>query len=113
MGVYWATNAAQKFNGQVQIIDLRTLYPLDENLIFETVNQHGKCLVVTEEPVNNSFAQSLAARIQQHCFKKLDAPVQVIGAQNLPAIPLNATLEITMIPNAQKVADAIGALLAY
>ena len=113
MGVYWAKNAAQLFSGQVEIIDLRTLYPLDTDLIFETVSKHGKCLVVTEEPYNNSFAQALAGRIQQHCFKKLDAPVMVVGSENLPAIPLNSTLEFSMIPNAQKVAESIKALLAY
>ena len=111
--MYWAKNAAQLFSGQVEIIDLRTLYPLDTDLIFETVSKHGKCLVVTEEPYNNSFAQALAGRIQQHCFKKLDAPVMVVGSENLPAIPLNSTLEFSMIPNAQKVAESIKALLAY
>ena len=47
MGVYWA-KAANKFPGQVEIIDLRTLFPLDEALVFETVQKHGKCLVLSE-----------------------------------------------------------------
>lgn len=113
MGVYWAKNAAKNFEGQVEIIDLRTLFPLDEELIYETVKKHSKCLVVTEEPYNNSFAQSIAGRIQQNCFEYLDAPVRVIGSENLPAIPLNTILEFTMIPNAEKVGKAIGALLEY
>ncbi len=113
MGVYWACNAAKQFSGRVSIIDLRTLAPLDEQTIFESVRQHNKCLVVTEEPVSNSFGQSLAGRIQQHCFTFLDAPVNVIGSENLPAIPLNSTLEFTMVPNSDKVAVAISELLNY
>ena len=50
-----------------------------------------KCLVLTEEPYNNSFAQALAGRIQEKCFENLDAPVSVIGSENLPAIALNST----------------------
>lgn len=113
MGVYWAKSAAAKFPGQIEIIDLRTLFPLDEELIFSSVKKHNKCLVVTEEPVNNSFAMALAGLIQKNCFNYLDAPVSVVGSKNLPAIPLNSTLEFTMIPNAEKVAEEIRSLLAY
>jgi 2-oxoisovalerate dehydrogenase E1 component len=113
MGVYWAKTAEQDFKGQLNIIDLRTLFPLDEELIYETVKNSGKCLVVTEEPESNSFAQSLASKISYNCFKYLDAPVTVIGAENLPAIPLNAVLESTMLPNAEKVKNAIKKLLEF
>jgi 2-oxoisovalerate dehydrogenase E1 component len=113
MGVHWALNAGKQFDGRVEVLDLRTLYPLDEAAMFEAVKRHGKCLVVTEEPVNNSFAQSLAARIQENCFQWLDAPVRTIGSENLPAIPLNETLEKTMIPSIEKVATAIEAILKY
>jgi 2-oxoisovalerate dehydrogenase E1 component len=70
-------------------------------------------MVLTEEPVFNGFAQSIASRISQNCFKQLDAPVIVIGAENLPAIPLNSILEKTMLPNADKVEIAIQELLNY
>ena len=113
MGVYWAKAAAKKFEGQVEIIDLRTLAPIDEQSIFESARKHSKVMVLTEEPVNNGFAQSIAARISENCFKTLDAPVKVIGAENLPAIPLNSILEKTMLPNADKVEQAIGDLLGY
>ncbi len=113
MGVYWATNAAKKHKGQVEVIDLRTLHPIDMDAVIASVKKHNKCLVVTEEPVNNSFAQSIAARIQEQCFEILDAPVRVIGSENTPAIPLNATLEHTMIPNIDKVEKVIAELLAY
>lgn len=113
MGVYWAKSASKKFEGQVEIIDLRTISPVDEAAIFESASKHGKCMVLTEEPVFNGFAQSIASRISQNCFKQLDAPVRVIGAENLPAIPLNSILEKTMLPNADKVEIAIQELLNY
>jgi 2-oxoisovalerate dehydrogenase E1 component len=113
MGVYWAKNASKKFQGKIEIIDLRTLMPLDEEMMFESAKKHGKCLVLTEEPVFNGFAQSIASRISQNCFESLDAPVKVLGAENLPAIPLNSTLERTMLPNAEKVEAAIQQLLDY
>lgn len=113
MGVYWSRNAAKAFPGQIEIIDLRTLAPLDTATVFASVRKHHKCLVVTEEPNNNSFAQALAGRIQEQCFRDLDAPVRVIGAENMPAIPLNATLEATMLPNAAKVEAAMAALLSF
>ena len=113
MGVHWALNAAKHHKGKVEIIDLRTINPLDEKLVFNTVNKHGKCLVLTEEPFRNSFAQSLVGSIQEHCFENLDAPVYVMGSENLPAIPLNSTLEATMLPNAEKVSEKIEKILAY
>jgi 2-oxoisovalerate dehydrogenase E1 component len=69
--------------------------------------------VITEEPVNNTFARSLSGLIQETCFRYLDAPVITLGAENLPAIPLNATLEQTMLPNAEKVKKKIDWLLNY
>ena len=113
MGVHWAKNAAQQFPNSVEIIDIRTIFPLDENLIFATVKRHGKCIVLTEEQLRNSFAEAVACRIQQECFYHLDAPVKTIGALNLPAVPMNVVLEQAMLPNADKVAKAIGQLLAY
>ncbi len=111
MGVYWAKAAAQKFAGQVEVIDLRTLFPLDEELIFERVKAHGKCMVLTEEQQNNSFAEALAGRISKNCFQWLDAPVEVLGALNLPAVPMNMGLEQAMLPNTEKVAVIINQLL--
>lgn len=113
MGVYWAKNAAKDHAGRIEIIDLRTLIPLDETAVFESVKKHNRCLVVTEEPPVHSFAAALAGRIQQMCFEHLDAPVRVIGSEALPAIPLNSTLEATMLPNASKVSAAIADLLKY
>ncbi|HMK19273.1 MAG TPA: thiamine pyrophosphate-dependent enzyme [Chitinophagaceae bacterium] len=113
MGVYWAKATAKKLPGQIEIVDLRTLFPLDEERIFESVKKHGRCLVLTEEQQNNSFAEALAGRISKNCFKWLDAPVEVLGAANVPAIPLNMQLENEVLPNAGKVEAKIKSLLAY
>lgn len=113
MGVYWAKTAAKRFQGAVEIVDLRTLFPLDEDLIYSTAKKHGKCLVLTEEQQNNSFAEALAGRISKNCFQWLDAPVEVLGAMNLPAVPLNMGLEAAMLPNAEGVANKLRSLLSY
>ncbi|MBX2890470.1 MAG: tungsten formylmethanofuran dehydrogenase [Saprospiraceae bacterium] len=114
MGVHWALNAANdRFKGRVEILDLRTLHPLDEEAMYALAQRHGKVLVVTEEQVNNSFAQTLAARIQEHCFQWLDAPVRTIGAANMPAVPLHSTLEQEMIPSIEKVGDAMEGMLKW
>lgn len=115
MGVHWALNATEELGlqEQVEIVDLRTLYPLDEESIMKSVKKTGKCLVVTEEPSDNTFARALSGKIQEVCFTDLDAPVMTIGSENMPAIPLNATLEETMIPSTAKVKAKIEKLLAY
>jgi 2-oxoisovalerate dehydrogenase E1 component len=113
MGVYWANNAANAHKGKVTILDLRTLAPIDTKAVFDAVRKHNKCLVLTEEPKGFGFAQALAGEIQQECFEYLDAPVRVLGAENMPAIPLNSTLEQTMIPNAAKVEKVLTEILAY
>ncbi len=113
MGVYWAKAAAKNFTGQLEIVDLRTLFPLDETLIFETVRKHGRCLVLTEEQQANSFAEALAGRISKECFRWLDAPVDVLGALDLPAVPLNIGLEHEMLPNAEKVATRLKKIFSF
>ena len=113
MGVHWAKNAAKQYPGQVEVIDLRTIYPLDEELVYATVKKHGKVMVLTEEQLRNSFCEALAGRIAQHCFQYLDAPVQTVGALDLPAVPMNMGLEAAMLPNADKVAARMGQLLGW
>ncbi|SDZ88014.1 alpha-ketoacid dehydrogenase subunit alpha/beta [Bizionia paragorgiae] len=115
MGVHWAMNASEELGmkDQIEVIDLRTLFPLDEETVMKSVKKTGKCLVVTEEPSNNSFARALAGKIQEECFKYLDAPVMTIGSENMPAIPLNSTLEQTMIPSTEKIKAKIESLFNY
>lgn len=111
MGVYWAKEAAMEFPGQVEIVDLRTLSPVDDDLLTARIRLHGKALILTEEQQTHSFAQSLAGKLTVDCFAHLDAPIQVLGALDLPAVPMNMALEKAMLPNAEKVAARIGRLL--
>jgi len=115
MGVHWAMNASEEMGMQdrIEVVDLRALHPLDYKTVFNSVKKCGKCLVVTEEPSENSFSRALQGKIQEECFRELDAPVMVIGSENMPAIPLNSTLEQTMIPSTEKVKLKIGEILKY
>jgi 2-oxoisovalerate dehydrogenase E1 component len=115
MGVHWAMNASAELGLQdsIEVVDLRTLHPLDEETIMASVKKCGKCLVVTEEPSDNTFARALSGKIQEECFQYLDAPVMTIGSENMPAIPLNSTLEETFIPSTGKVKAKIETLLNY
>ena len=113
MGVYWAKEASKSFDGKIEILDLRTLNPIDWEAIVISVIKHGRAFVLTEEPLMNSFAESLAGRISKECFTSLDAPVWTLGAENLPAVPLNVELEKMMLPNAEKVASALKQLLDF
>ncbi len=113
MGVYWSLTAAKDFPEQVEIIDLRTLNPLDHDKMNEVAQRHGKVMFVTEESVECNFTLGLAGRLQRDNFQSLDAPISIVGSIDTPAIPLNSTLEATLLPNAEKVAEALKALLSY
>jgi 2-oxoisovalerate dehydrogenase E1 component len=113
MGVYWSKTAAKNFPGKIEIIDLRTINPLDEQAIMDAVKKCNRCLIVTEEVPENSFARAIAGMVAEKCFEYLDAPVVTIGSVNVPAVPLNSTLEAAMLPNAEKVARKMQELLDY
>jgi 2-oxoisovalerate dehydrogenase E1 component len=113
MGVHMARNAAKQFDGNIEVVDLRSLYPLDEELVFEQVKKHGKVIVLSEEQQSNSFAESLSLRISNACYHFLDAKVEVIGAMDLPAVPISLALERAMLPTVEKVKARITKLLSY
>lgn len=113
MGIYWAKEASRDFRDCVTILDLRTLNPLDWEAITALVKMHSRALVLTEEPLLNSFAESLAGRISRECFEDLDAPVFTVGAINVPAVPLNIGLERAMLPDPTKVRVELERLMDY
>lgn len=112
-GVYWSLEASKSFEGRVEIVDLRTLNPLDHELINSVSKKHGKVMLVTEESVEASFTLGLAGRIQRDNFKELDAPVSIVGSIDTPAIPLNSILEAELLTNAEKVRVSLVDLLNY
>jgi 2-oxoisovalerate dehydrogenase E1 component len=112
-GVYWSAEAAAAFDGQVEILDLRSINPLDMDAMTALCERHSKILLVTEESIENTFTLGLAGRLQRLCFKNLDAPIEIVASVDAPAIPLNSDLEAAMLPNANKVKTAIEKLLNY
>jgi len=112
-GVYWSESAAKHFLGQVEILDLRSIQPVDAEAIFGATKKHNKVIVVTEEPRGSSFAQGIAGRVVDDCFESLDAPVIVVGAKDTPAIPLNEILEKTYLPDEEQVRAAIKRVLGF
>lgn len=112
-GVYWSLEAAKQFDGQIEILDLRTLNPLDTEAMFELTKRHSKVVVVTEESKECSFSLGLVSRIQENCFNHLDAPIKVVGSVDTPAIPLNSDLEYALLPNADKISEAIKEVLNF
>jgi 2-oxoisovalerate dehydrogenase E1 component len=112
-GVYWSLEASKKWEGLVEIIDLRTLNPLDHECINRVSRSHGKVILVTEESEEASFTLGLAGRIQRDNFKFLDAPIGIVGSVDTPAIPLNSILEAELLTNSSKVALAIEKILNY
>ncbi len=112
-GVHWSIEASKEYSGRVEILDLRSLSPIDIDAIEASVKRHNKVLLVTEESEEASFTLGISGRIQRDYFMSLDAPVMVLGSVDTPAIPLNSTLEAALLPNAQKVSVKIKELLDF
>ena len=112
-GVYWSKEAMNNFEGQVELIDLRSLSPVDMDLIYDAAKRHNKIMLVTEESIEASFTLGLAGKIQRDCFEHLDAPVKIVGSVDTPAIPLNSILETALLTNADKVRSKLTELLDY
>ena len=112
-GVYWSLEASNQFQGKIEILDLRSINPLDHESMNELIQRHSKVLIVNEESVECSFSLGLAGRLQRDNFKYLDAPIKIVGSTDTPAIPLNSTLESTLLPNAEKVKFALEELFSF
>ncbi|MEO9532711.1 MAG: thiamine pyrophosphate-dependent enzyme [Crocinitomicaceae bacterium] len=112
-GVYWTLEAAEQFPGQVEIVDLRTLSPWDEEAVYNSVRKHSKVVLVTEESREASFTLGVAGKIQKNCFTSLDAPIEIVGSVDTPAIPLNSILETELLTNGPKVAEGIRTTLEF
>ncbi|MGK0467133.1 alpha-ketoacid dehydrogenase subunit beta [Clostridium sp.] len=111
--VHEAISAAEKLSAEgvsVEVLDPRTLYPLDKKAIFESVGKTHKVLVVTEENKRGGYGGEISAMIGEECFDSLDAPVVRIGALNTP-IPFAKCLENLVVPNFEDIVNGIKSLL--
>jgi len=97
----------------VEVVDLRTLAPLDRETILESVRKTGKAIVVYEDNLTGGFGAEVAAIISEHAFDSLDGPVTRVAAPDIPAMPFNTQQEEFFMPNPQKIADAMRKLSAY
>ncbi|MEK6756716.1 MAG: dehydrogenase E1 component subunit alpha/beta [Bacteroidota bacterium] len=96
----------------VEVVDLRTLDPLDEDAIYSSVKKTGKVLVAHEDTLTAGFGAEIAARIAQNCFEHLDAPVRRVAALDMP-VPYSPPLENAMLPNEAKILAALEELASY
>ncbi|MCC5916299.1 MAG: dehydrogenase E1 component subunit alpha/beta [Cryomorphaceae bacterium] len=112
MGVHWALEW-QKANPdtRVDIVDLRTLMPLDEETIFASVRKTGRVLVLHEDCLTGGFGGEISARISEMCFQQLDAPVMRLGSMDTP-VPFAGTLEKGFLANAY-LGEKMRSLLDY
>lgn len=96
----------------VEVIDLRTINPLDIETIYTSVRKTGKVLIAHEDTLTGGFGAEIAALIAQHCFESLDAPVKRVAAFDSP-IPYSPPLENEVLPNEAKILAALEELAAY
>ncbi|THH36489.1 alpha-ketoacid dehydrogenase subunit alpha/beta [Neolewinella litorea] len=110
-GVHWATEVVKELGADAEIIDLRSLAPLDHAAIRDSVAKTSRALVLHEASLTGGFGGELAAWIGEHCFELLDAPVRRLGSLDTP-VPFAAALEANYLPK-DRLAEAIRSLLAY
>lgn len=114
-GVHWALEAAEiisKERVDIEIVDLRTLLPLDKGAIFDSVKKTGKVLIVHEDTLTGGIGSEVAAVIAENVFEHLDAPIKRVAALDTP-VPYAPTLEEYFLPNTQKVLNALRELARY
>lgn len=96
----------------IEVIDIRTMNPLDEETIYRSVKKTGKVLVAHEDTITAGFGAEIAALIAQNAFEHLDGPVRRIGALNTP-VPYSPPLENAMLPSEQRILAVLEELAAY
>ncbi len=99
--------------GDVEVLDLRTISPLDRDALQASVSRTGRCLVVTEDTFSFGVAAEVAAWVQEACFADLDAPVERLCVPDVPLMPFAAPLEDALLPTQPRIEDALRRLLAY
>lgn len=101
-----AAQVLEKEGISVEIVDPRTLRPLDEELIFQSVRKTNRCVIVQEAPPHSSVSGEIAMRVQRTCFDHLDAPIERVAAEDLP-VPYALNLEAIVLPDVARVVAAV------
>ncbi|MBC1627248.1 alpha-ketoacid dehydrogenase subunit beta [Listeria welshimeri] len=116
LAVQFAQQAAERLAAEgveAHILDLRTIYPLDQEAIIEATKKTGKVLLVTEDNKQGSIISEVAAIISEHCLFDLDAPIARLAGPDTPAMPFAPTMEKHFMINPDKVADAMKELAGF
>ena len=114
--MHYCLEAAETVAGEgvdVEVVDLRTLRPLDSETIVRSVQKTGKAMVVHEDNLTGGFGAEISAVIAEHAFEYLDGPVVRVCAPDVPAMPFNKPQEDAFMPNPGKIAEAMRKLAAY
>ncbi len=97
--------------GEVEVVDLRTISPLDVDTILASVIRTGRCLVVHEDNISFGVGAEVAALVAEHAFFDLDAPVRRLATADVPAFPFAPPLEDALTIDAVRIADELQSLL--
>jgi 2-oxoisovalerate dehydrogenase E1 component beta subunit len=113
---YYATQAAETVAEEgidVEVVDLRTLYPVDQETILASVRKTSKALIVYEDNLTGGYGAEIAAIIAEHAFTDLDAPVRRLAGPDVPAMPYSHPMQEWFMLNPDKIAAAIRDLAGY
>lgn len=116
LAVHFAMQAAERLSVdgiEAHILDLRTVYPLDQAAIIEAASKTGKVLLVTEDNKEGSILSEVAAIIAEHCLFELDAPIQRLAGPDVPAMPYAPTMEKFYMISPEKIERAMRQLAAF
>jgi 2-oxoisovalerate dehydrogenase E1 component beta subunit len=106
-----AATAAEEDGRALEVIDLRTLSPVDWPTVYESVRRTGRCVVVHEAPVSGGLGAEIAAQVTEHCFYQLESPVLRVGGFDIPYPP--SRLEEEFLPDLDRVLDAVDRTFGY
>ncbi len=116
MMAYYAEQAAETLAGEgidAEVIDLRTLYPVDRESILASVRKTGKALIVYEDNLTGGYGAEVSALIAEHAFTDLDAPVRRLAGPDVPSVPFSHPYQDWFMINPDKIAEAIRDLARY
>ena len=109
--VHRCLQAAERFGGRVEVIDLRTIAPWDRECVLTSVRKTGRCIVVHEDALTAGFGAEVAATVAQHAFWMLDAPVERLAVDDIP-MPYHPVLLDAVLPTVERIAERLEALLS-
>jgi 2-oxoisovalerate dehydrogenase E1 component beta subunit len=113
---HYALEAAELLEGEgisVEVVDVRTLRPLDGATLLSSVAKTGKAVIVYEDNRFGAYGAEIAAIIAEEAFDQLDGPIVRVTGPDVPGVPYNHVLEDWFMPNPDRIADAVRRLAAY